>query len=147
MNKSILVLGCSYRALLFSHHLTQYLEEKFPGKNFDPPKKHFIFGYLRHITENAGNDIAAEWQYHVALAVKIRNSNTLFILDPSLNPKPVTKANFHQRFKAPASYASFISGFVTCDANTIGKENLCVNPTENQLQFLQSPKIGIFLNR
>ena len=95
-------------------------------------------------TENAENGIAAEWEYHVVLAVKIRNSNTLLILDPSLSPKPMTKTNFHQMFRVNPS---LITGFVTCDANTIGQFDRCVNPTQNQLQFLQSPKIGIFLNR
>ena len=79
------------------------------------------------------------WGWHVALAVKISNSNpdirnTLWILDPALSKKPMTKAEFHQMF---SSHPSFISGFVTCDANTVNKDDMCVQATDNRLQFLQ----------
>ena len=144
-----MILGSQYRAVLFSHYLTEYLKREYPKKNFDHPKKHFIFGnplYVRN--ENARNGIVVKWSFHVALAVKIKDSEALLILDPALSAKPMTKANFHQMLDKPPSQHSQISGFVTCNANTIGIESICVNPpNKQQTGVLTNPKINVFLDR
>ena len=102
-------------------------------------------------SEKTRNGIAAEWHYHVVLAVKITNSdpaieNPLLILDPALSAKPMTKEKFHQMFHSIRDL-SYITGFVTCDANTISMNDMCVNPTENKFQYLQDREINIFLDR
>ena len=102
-------------------------------------------------TENAGNGIAAKWNFHVVLAVKLSNSdpaiqNTLLILDPALSAKPMTKANFHQMLSADSN--SHMTGFVTCDANAISLKDMCINGIGDQFKYLQSKfEINIFLNR
>ena len=102
-------------------------------------------------TENAGNGIAAKWNFHVVLAVKLSNSdpaiqNTLLILDPALSAKPMTKANFHQMLSVDSN--SHITGFVTCDANAISLKDMCANGIGDQFKYLQSKfEINIFLNR
>ena len=102
-------------------------------------------------TENAGNGKFAKWNFHVVLAVKLSNSdsvikNTLLILDPALSAKPMTKSNFHQMLSVDSS---LITGFVTCDANAISLKDMCVNPTGDQFQLIDKSKfeINIFLNR
>ena len=102
-------------------------------------------------TENAGEGNTAEWSYHVVLAVKISNSdpateNPLLILDPALSSKPMTKENFHQKFQNIRDL-SFITGFVTCDANTISINDMCLNPTVSKFQYLQDREINTFLDR
>ena len=119
-----MVLGCQLRAYLFGEYLIEYLTEKYPEKNFDLPKKHFIFGHLFFETENARNGIDVEWQFHVAPAVKIRSLKPLLILDPSISPVPLTKAKFHQMFKDTGR----LTGFVTCEADTFGMEDYCIRP-------------------
>ena len=103
-------------------------------------------------TENAGNGIAAKWNFHVVLAVKLSNSdpaiqNTLLILDPALSAKPMTKANFHQMLSADSN--SHMTGFVTCDANAISLKDMCERYGKgDQFKYLQSKfEINIFLNR
>ena len=80
----------------------------------------------------------AEWGFHVALAVKISNSDTLYILDPSLSSMPLSKAEYHQLFTE--SGLSILRGFVTCAANTYGKWDNCIDavapedPGKNRLE-------------
>ena len=90
-----------------------------------------MFGNLVYETDNAYENGRAEWGFHVALAVKIRNSdpelqNTLYILDPSLSPTPLPKAEYHQLLTE--SELSILRGFVTCAANTYGKWDYCIDP-------------------
>ena len=90
-----------------------------------------MFGNLVYETDNACENGRAEWGFHVALAVKIRNSdpelqNTLYILDPSLRSTPLPKAEYHQLFTE--SGLSTLRGFVTCAANTYGKWDNCIDP-------------------
>ena len=91
------------------------MSKKYPRKNFDPPKKHFIFGDLNYPTVNAEKKDMAEWGFHVALAVKISNSDTLYILDPSLSATPLPKAEYHQLLTEGGGN---VRGYVTCSANT-----------------------------
>ena len=119
-----MVLGCQLRAHLFGKYLIEYLTEKYPEKNFDLPKKHFIFGHLFFETENARNGRDVEWQFHVAPAVKIRSLKPLLILDPSISPIPLTKAKFHQMFRDTGR----LTGYVTCEANTYGMGDSCFRP-------------------
>ena len=106
----------------------EYLNRKFSGKNLDPPKKHFIFGdKLIYSSENAAVNNYVKWNFHVALAIKIANDDALYILDPSLSPKPLTKAEFHKIFNQPGQPE--ITGFVTCHADTLDHGDGCINPT------------------
>ena len=116
--------GCQQRAYLFAKYLTEYLKEMYPGKKFDPPKKHFIFGRLIFETENAENGRDVEWQFHVTPAVKIRSLKPLLILDPSISPVPLTKQKYHQMFRDQG----ILSGYVTCEADTYGWLDSCINP-------------------
>ena len=82
-------------------------------------------------TDNAEENGLAEWNHHVALAVKITNSNhelqnTLYILDPSLSQTPLPKAEYHQLLTE--SEGSVLRGFVTCSADTYGKWDNCIDP-------------------
>ena len=109
------LLGCQHRAYLFSKYLTEYVREKFPGKQFIPPKKHFLFGRLKLETENAENRKDVEWYYHVALAVKISGKDDLLVLDPIDSPRHVAKQEYHKIFLKVQGVK--LTGFVTCDAN------------------------------
>ena len=87
-------------------------------------------------TDNARKNGMATWGFHVALAVKITNSdeqlqNTLYILDPSLSKTPLPKAEYHQLFTE--SGLSTLRGFVTCSADTYSKEDNCIVPVEDPL--------------
>ena len=77
-------------------------------------------------TDNARKNGMATWGFHVALAVKISNSDTLYILDPSLSETPLPKAEYHQLFTE--SGLSVLRGFVTCSADTYGKWDSCIDP-------------------
>ena len=97
---------------------------------------------MRHETDNAIENGLAEWSFHVALAVKISNSNhehqnTLYILDPSLSATPLPKAEYHQLLTESGGK---VRGFVTCAANTYGKWDNCIDavapedPGKNRLE-------------
>ena len=134
-----MVSGCQLRAYLFGEYLIEYLTEKYPEKNFDLPKKHFIFGHLFFETENARNGRDVEWQFHVAPAVKIRSLKPLLILDPSISPVPLTKAKFHQMFKDTGR----LTGFVTCEADTFGMEDSCIRP-ESMSELYKQGKVALY---
>ena len=133
------ILGCQHRAYLFAKHLTQYANDNFPhhpARSFEPPMKHFLFGNFQFDSENARDEqYGIHWSYHVAPAIKIRNSNsqirhnpTLWILDPALSPKPLSKTEYHQKFREFGR----ITGYVTCGANTYGSGDKCIDAMDNE---------------
>ena len=137
MNNSIFVLGCQHRAYLFAKHLTQYMNNKFPRKKFGSPHKHFLFGMFHFESPNAKNvegvGAGVDWSYHVAPTVRIRNPNsgnqdTLWILDPALFSKPLSKEDYHLKFNEDGR----IDGYVTCESNTYGSGDLCINALSNE---------------
>ena len=112
------------------------MNKKFSGKTFTPPKKHFIFGDLRLETKNAGSGARVRWNHHVAPTVKISGKSshppdTLYILDPSASPTPLTKAEFHQKFVVSGTVG--VTGSVTCQANTYNKVDKCFFPSDMEL--------------
>ena len=130
MHNSTFILGCMHRAYLFVKHLTEYVNKKFPQKTFEPPHKHFIFGNLYVESKNARNGVGIDWNHHVVPTVRIRNPNpdTLGILDPALYAKPVSKADYHQKFNENGN----INGYVTCGSNTYSSGDFCLNAMDNE---------------
>ena len=124
------------------------LNEKFAEKNLSPPKRHFIFGdELRMNTINAANGQFVDWSYHVVLAVRINDpnpelQNTLYILDPSLSPKPLSKEKYHQLFNHPDRP---ITGFVTCHEDTLDKFDSCQDPIKDEDRYIFGSGISILL--
>ena len=120
-----------------------FLRKKYPEKKFDPPKKHFIFGDLVYNTDNAEENGMAEWYNHVALAIKISDSDDLYILDPSLRETPLPKAEYH-RFLTESG--STLRGFVTCVADTYSKRDNCFDPVASpyvEADLIQETTTGL----
>ena len=118
-----------------------HLNEEFPAKKFDPPKKHFIFGELHYETKNARNGKDVSWDFHVAPALKISEKNELYILDPSISPIPLTKSEYHKKFRGT------ITGYVTCDSDTYDQLDDCFNPTSASFEELLSVDQDLYLNK
>ena len=88
---------------------------------------------MRFESKNAGSGARVRWNYHVAPTVKISGKsshppNTLYILDPSASPTPLTKAEFHQMFVVSGTVG--VTGSVTCQANTYNKLDKCFFPAD-----------------
>ena len=98
---------------------------------------------MNYPTVNAEKKDMAEWGFHVALAVRISNSDTLYILDPSLSKTPLPKAEYHQLFTE--SGHSTLTGFVTCTADTYTKGDNCIDPVESPLTSEQVDYINKYL--
>ena len=137
MNSCIFILGCQHRAHLFAKHLTEYFKNKFPKKKFEPPHKHFLFGSFHFDNKNA-QDVkkGIDWDYHVAPTIKVTDpsfdiQNTLWILDPALSPKPLSKADYHQKFNKDGK----INGYVTCDYNSYSSRDQCLGGMDNENPF------------
>ena len=118
-----------------------HLKEEFPTKKFDPPKKHFIFGDLHYETKNAINGKDVSWGFHVAPALKISGKNELYILDPSIRPIPLTKSEYHEKFRGA------ITGYVTCDSDTYNHQDDCFNPTRASFEELLSVDRDLYLDK
>ena len=118
-----------------------HLNEEFPAKKFDPPKKHFIFGKLHYETKNARNGKDVSWDFHVAPALKISEKNELYILDPSISPIPLTKSEYHEKIRG------VITGYVTCDSDTYDQLDDCFNPTRASFEELLSVDQDLYLNK
>ena len=119
-----------HRAYLFAKHLTEHVRNKFPQNTFEPPHKHFIFGNLHVDSKNVRKGVGIDWNHHVVPTIRIRNPNpdTLWILDPALFPKPLSKEDYHQKFNEDGR----INGYVTCESNTYGSGDLCINAISNE---------------
>ena len=123
-------IGCWVRAELYSSLIVKFLSEKYPYLSFEAPKKHFAFGELRTKSNNArpGKDGVVGWGYHVAPIVRL-NDEKLYVFDPALSDDAIPKEEWYALMTQKPS--SFVSGFVTCDANTYREFNSCFKPKKN----------------
>ena len=70
----------------------------------------------------------------------------MWILDPALSPKPLSKADYHQKFNEDG----MISGYVTCDSDAYSNLDKCrggMNPEDPAKGLVHSYFDGELLNR
>ena len=97
--------------------IIKFLNDRYPNKSFEPPKKHFAFGELRTKSINAApeNNGLVSWGWHVAPIIRLNDGN-LYVLDPALGANALTKEEWYAKMTQTDN--AHISGFVTCNANT-----------------------------
>jgi len=122
--------GCWIRAELYSSLILKFLNEEYPNHSFEAPKKHFAFGDLWTKSINAPPlmDEWVFWGWHVAPIVRLNDGN-LYVLDPALRGNAIPKEEWYALMTQKPS--SFVSGFVTCDADTYREFNSCFKPKKN----------------
>ena len=54
--------------------------------------------------------------------LKLSGNENLYLLDPSISAKPLTKSEYHSEFEG------MIKGYVTCDSNTYNIDDDCFAP-------------------
>ena len=108
----------------------KFLNDTYPNKSFEPPKKHFAFGELRTKSINTAPEDKGlvSWVYHVAPIIRL-NDGSLYVLDPALSANALAKEEWYA--KMTQTDKAYISGFVTCKANTYMHYNSCFDPVKN----------------
>ena len=125
--------------------ISEHLRAKFPTKEFAFPKKAFAFGDLLFKTDNAdidhprynaGEPGYVRWNFHVAIIVRVKlsDSNKLYILDPSLSRVPLTKEQWYSTLEGSPWQSvglrlrGSVTGYITCETNTYENDDDCLNP-------------------
>ena len=106
------------------------MNDRYPNKSFEPPKKHFAFGELRAKSINTApeDNGLVQWDWHVAPIIRLNDGN-LYVLDPALGANALTKEEWYDKMTQTDN--AYISGFVTCNANTYNLHNSCFDPVKN----------------
>ena len=105
--------------------ITQEAKLLFKRRHFDYPKKHFVFGDLRVIS----NSRTFRWDYHVALIIKVNNIE--YILDPAVSRTPIERWDW---YKIISQDILHITGFVTCNVNTFFPGDQCLYPWNDYIK-------------
>ena len=111
------------------------MNQQFPEKVFEPPKKHWIFGHLVFKT-NLYDALDFEvhectWTYHVAPIIKIKDQH--YILDPGVSPSPMKRHDWYDLLSKHTDTAKNnekgeITGHVTCETKTFDPQHDCLHP-------------------
>ena len=143
------IAGCNVRAYLYSDLITKYVNERFPDKTFEPPKKHWIFGHLVFRTNLYGAldfDVhECTWIYHVAPIIKIKGGG-YYILDTSVSRSPIKRLDWYFLFTKHTdtiknNEKGKITGFVTCETNTFDPQHDCLNPNFDPINDPKSKEL------
>ena len=117
------------------------MNDRYPNKSFEPPKKHFAFGELRTKSINTAieQNGLVSWGYHVAPMIKLNDGN-LYVLDPALDANALAKEEWYA--KMTQTDDAYISGFVTCNANTYGLFSSCFDPVKKSEEEVKCQNEG-----